>query len=70
MNASVQEVALSAATASDAAGQTRERALSGAGIVEKAVQSIGHDAVDVLRMFPKLRHIVLGCQRNMGASSS
>ena len=42
MNASVQEVALSAATASDAAGQTRERALSGAGIVEKAVQSIGH----------------------------
>ncbi|HZF60626.1 MAG TPA: methyl-accepting chemotaxis protein [Desulfovibrio sp.] len=42
MNASVQEVALSAATASDAASQTRERALSGAGIVEKAVQSIGH----------------------------
>ena len=42
MNASVQEVALSAATASNAAGQTRERALSGAGIVEKAVQSIGH----------------------------
>ena len=24
-----------------------------------------HDAVDVLRMFPKLRHIVLGCQRYM-----
>ena len=42
MNASVQEVALSAATASDSASQTRDRALSGAGIVEKAVQSIGH----------------------------
>ena len=42
MNASVQEVALSAATASEAASQTRDRALSGAGIVEKAVQSIGH----------------------------
>ncbi|WP_291443819.1 methyl-accepting chemotaxis protein [Desulfovibrio sp.] len=42
MNASVQEVALSAATASASASQTRDRALSGAGIVEKAVQSIGH----------------------------
>ena len=41
MNASVQEVALSASHASDAAGRTRERALAGAGIVEKAVQSIG-----------------------------
>ena len=42
MNASVQEVALSAANASDAATRTRERALSGAGIVEKAVVSIGN----------------------------
>ena len=41
MNASVQEVALSASNASDAASQTRERALVGANIVEQAVQSIG-----------------------------
>jgi len=41
MNASVQEVAFSASSASDAASRTRERALAGAEIVEKAVQSIG-----------------------------
>ncbi len=41
MNTSVQDVALSATNASDAATQTRERALTGASIVEKAVQSIG-----------------------------
>ena len=41
MNASVQEVALSASNASDAATQTRERALVGANIVEQAVRSIG-----------------------------
>ncbi|QCC84958.1 HAMP domain-containing protein [Desulfovibrio desulfuricans] len=41
MNASVQEVAFSASSASDAATRTRERALAGAEIVEKAVQSIG-----------------------------
>ncbi|WP_374288631.1 methyl-accepting chemotaxis protein [Desulfovibrio desulfuricans] len=41
MNASVQEVAFSASSASDAATSTRERALAGAEIVEKAVQSIG-----------------------------